>query len=91
MYYDSVLYIADNSVPGAPEELYEVVIKVFYGWKAWWLSDSAPSCCPAVPCSNLASLQLTVDYQSSVGLPPGMALGCGLTSVRGYRGENYEK
>jgi hypothetical protein len=24
------------------------------------------------------------------GLPPGIALGCELTSVRGNRGENYE-
>jgi hypothetical protein len=27
----------------------------------------------------------------SGGLPPGMAHSCGLTSVRGNRGENYEK
>jgi hypothetical protein len=30
------------------------------------------------------------DYQSPGGWPLGMALGCGLTSVRGNRGENYE-
>jgi hypothetical protein len=59
--------------------------------EAWWLSGSAPDCCPAVPGSNLASPQPTADCQSSGGLPPGMALGCGLTSVRGDRGENYEK
>jgi hypothetical protein len=49
-------------------------------------------CCPAVPGpgSNLASPQPTADRQSPGGLPPGMALGCGLTSVRGNRGENYE-
>ncbi len=40
---------------------------------------------------NPASPQPTADCQSSGGLPPGMAIGCGLTSVRGYRGENYEK
>jgi hypothetical protein len=60
-------------------------------WEAWWLSGSAPDCCPAVPGSNPASPQPTADCQSSGGLPPGMALGCGLTSVRGDRGENYEK
>jgi hypothetical protein len=49
-----------------------------------------PDCCPAVPGSNLASPQPTADCQSPGGLPPGMALGCGLTSVRGNRGENYE-
>jgi hypothetical protein len=42
------------------------------------------------PNSNPASPQLTADRQSSGGLPPGMALGCELTSVRGNRGENYE-
>jgi hypothetical protein len=60
-------------------------------WEAWWLSGSAPDCCPAVPGSNPASPQPTADCQSSGGMPPGMALGCGLTSVRGDRGENYEK
>ncbi len=44
----------------------------------------------AVPGSNPASPQPTADCQSSGGLRPGMALGCGLTSVRGDRGENYE-
>jgi hypothetical protein len=29
--------------------------------------------------------------QPSGGLPPEMALGCGLTSVRGDRGEDYKK
>jgi hypothetical protein len=33
---------------------------------------------------------LQADCQSPGGLPPGMALGCGLTSVRGNRGENNE-
>ncbi len=60
-------------------------------WEAWWLSGSAPDFCPAVPSSHPASPQPTVDCQSYCGLPPGMALGCGLTSVRGDRGENYEK
>ncbi len=60
-------------------------------WEAWWLSGSAPDCCPAVLGSNLASPQPTADCQLSGGLPPEMALGCALTSVRGDRGENYEK
>jgi hypothetical protein len=60
-------------------------------WEAWWLSGSVPDCCPAFLGSNLASPQPSADCQSSGGLPPGMALGCGLTSVRGDRGENYEK
>jgi hypothetical protein len=60
-------------------------------WEAWWLSGSVPDCCPAVPGSNLASRQPTADCQSSGGLPSEMALGCGLTSVRGDRGEDYEK
>jgi hypothetical protein len=59
-------------------------------WEAWWLNGSVPDCCPAVPGSNPASPQPTIDCQSPGGLPPGMALGCGLTSVRGNRGENYE-
>ncbi len=42
------------------------------------------------PGSNPVSPQPTVDCQSPGGLPPRMALGCGLTSVRGNRGENYE-
>ncbi len=60
-------------------------------WEAWWLSGSVPVCCPAVPGSNPASPQPSADCKSSGGLPSGMALGCGLTSVRGNRGENYEK
>jgi hypothetical protein len=59
--------------------------------EAWWLNGSMPDCCPTVPGSNLASPQPTADCQSPGGLPPRMALGCGLTSVRGNRGENYEK
>ncbi len=47
---------------------------------AWWLNGSAPDCCPAVRDLNLASPQLTADCQSPGGLPPGMALGCGLNS-----------
>ncbi len=58
--------------------------------EAWWLNGSVPDCCPAVPGSNPAPPQPTADCQSPVGLPPGMTLGCGLTSVRGNRGENYE-
>ncbi len=59
-------------------------------WEAWWLNDSVPDCCPAVPGLNLASPQPTADCQSPGGLTPGMALGCELTSVRGNRRENYE-
>ncbi len=55
--------------------------------EAWWLNASAPDCCPAVPGLNLASPQPTADCQSSGGLPPGIALGCGQTSERGDRGE----
>ncbi len=55
-----------------------------------WLNGSTSDCCPTVPGSNLASWGDTADCQSSGGLPPGMALGWGLTSVRGNRGENYE-
>jgi hypothetical protein len=58
--------------------------------EGWWLSGGMPDCCPAVPGSNLASPKPTADRQSPGGLPPGMALGCRLTSVRGNRGENYE-
>jgi hypothetical protein len=43
------------------------------------------------PGLNPASTQPTADCQSSGGFPPGMALGCGLTSVRSDKGENYEK
>jgi hypothetical protein len=49
---------------------------------------SAPDCRPAVPGSNPASPHPTADCQSPGGLPPGMELGCGLTSVRGDRREN---
>ncbi len=59
--------------------------------EAWWLNGNAPDCCPAVPGLNPVSPQPTVDCQSSGGLPPWMAIGCGLTSVRENRGENYEK
>jgi hypothetical protein len=58
--------------------------------REWWLNGSMSDCCPAVPGSNPASCQPAADCQSSGGLPPGMALGCGLTSVRGDRGENDE-
>jgi hypothetical protein len=58
--------------------------------KVWWLNGSALDCCPAVPGSNPASPQPTADCQSSAGLPPGIALACELTSVRGDRRENYE-
>ncbi len=60
-------------------------------WEVWWLNSSEPDCCPAVPGSNLASPQPTADCPSPGGLPPGRALGPGPTSVRGNRGENYEK
>jgi hypothetical protein len=60
-------------------------------WEARWLSGSPPDCCPAVPGSNLASPQPKADCKLSGGSPPEMALGCGLTSVRGDRGEDYEK
>jgi hypothetical protein len=59
--------------------------------QVWWLNGSTPDCCPAVPGSNPASPQPTADCQSPGGLPPGMAFGCRLTSVRGDRGKNYEK
>ncbi len=58
--------------------------------ETWWLNGSVPVCCPAVSGSNPASPQPTADCQSPGGLPPGMALGCGLNYVRGNRGENYE-
>ncbi len=58
-------------------------------WReVWWLSGSAPDCCPAVLSSNPAFPQPTADCQPPGGLPPGMVLGCGLTSVRGDRGKN---
>ncbi len=57
---------------------------------AWWLNGSAGNCCPAVPGSNTVSLQPTADCQTPGGLPPGMAIGCELTSVRGNRGENLK-
>jgi hypothetical protein len=55
--------------------------------QAWWLDGSPPDCCPEVPGSNLASPQPTADCQSPGGLPSGMALGYGLTSVGGKREE----
>ncbi len=58
--------------------------------EAWQLNGSMPDCCPAVPGSNPVSPQPTADCQSPGGLPTRMALGCGLTSVRGNRGESYE-
>ncbi len=58
--------------------------------EARWLNGSPPDCCPAVPGSHPAYPQLTADCQSPGELPPKMALGCGLTSVRANRGENYE-
>jgi hypothetical protein len=62
-----------------------------WSWEAWWLSGNAPHCCPAVPESEFSVSLAHSWLPSSGGLPPGMALGCGLTSVRGDRGENYEK
>jgi hypothetical protein len=62
---------------------------IFLVWEVWLLNGSTPDCCPAVPGSNPASPQPTADCQSSGGLPPGMALGFRLTSVRGNRGVNY--
>ncbi len=59
-------------------------------WEAWWLNGIAPGCCPEAPGFNPMSPQPTADYQPPGGLPPGMVLGCGLTSVSGNRGENYE-
>jgi hypothetical protein len=41
--------------------------------------------------SQIDVLQSRADCQSPGGLPPGMALGCGLTYARGDRGENYKK
>jgi hypothetical protein len=63
---------------------------IFLVWEVWLLNGSTPDCCPAVPGSNPASPQPTADCQSYGGLPPRMALGCGLTSVRGNRGVNCE-
>jgi hypothetical protein len=57
-------------------------------WEAWWLNGHVPDCCPAVPGSNPASTQPTADSRSPGGLPLGMALVCGLSFVRGSRGEN---
>jgi hypothetical protein len=59
-------------------------------WEMWWLNGTAPDCCPAVLGSYPVSPQPTADCQSPGGLPPGMALGCGVTSVRGNRGEDYK-
>jgi hypothetical protein len=59
-------------------------------WEVWRLIGSTPDCCPAVLGSNPVSPQPTADSKSPDGLPPGMALGWGLTSVRGDRGENHE-
>jgi hypothetical protein len=61
------------------------------GREVWWLNGSAPDCCPAVPGLNPTSSQPTAECQSPGGLPPGMALGCRLTSVRVNRGENYDE
>jgi hypothetical protein len=70
---------------------YKHKLSVVALWKAWLLNGSAPDCCPVVSGSNSASPLPTADCQSPGGLPPGIALGCKLTSVRGDRGENYEK
>jgi hypothetical protein len=53
--------------------------------EVWWLNGSVPDCCPAVPGSNPAPPQPKADWQFPGVLPPGMALGCGLTSVRGQQ------
>jgi hypothetical protein len=47
-----------------------------------WLNSSTPDCCPVVPGSNSASPQPTANCQSPGRLPPRMALGYGLTSLR---------
>ncbi len=60
-------------------------------YEALWLNGSAPDCCPAVSSSNPASPQPTADCLSTGGLPPGMALGRGLISVRGNRGKKLWK
>jgi hypothetical protein len=75
-------------------------------WEAWWLNmgDVVAQLGGAVAQSGRhggssggmmaqkepESPQPTADCQSPGGLPPGTALGCRLTSVRGNRGENYE-
>jgi hypothetical protein len=72
----------------------ETSVRKFQGGvvaQAWWLRGSIPDCCPAVPSLNPTSPQPTADCQPPGGLPPGMALGCGLTSVRSDRGKNWEK
>ncbi len=56
--------------------------------EAWWLNGRMSDCCSAVLGLNLAPPQPTADCQSPGGLPPGMALGYRLTSVRGNRGDN---
>ncbi len=48
---------------------------------AWWLNGCVLDCCPAVPGLNLASPRPQLTANSPGELPPGMALGCGLTSV----------
>jgi hypothetical protein len=58
--------------------------------EVWWLNGIASDCCPTVPGLIAVSPQPTADCPSPGGLPPGMAFGRGLTSVRGNRGENYE-
>ncbi len=91
--------MATGSGKAAPKELTKMINSsqpscgtyvAHISWEAWWLNGSVPDCCPAVPGSNPASPQPTADCQSPSGLPPGIALGCELTSVRGNRGENYE-
>jgi hypothetical protein len=43
-----------------------------------------------IPANRLLSCSSQFKSPSPGGLPPGMALGCGLTSVRSNEGENYE-
>jgi hypothetical protein len=54
---------------------------------AQWLRARLLFCSPRFESGVSPS---TADCQSPSGLPPGMALGCGVTSVRGNRGENYK-
>jgi hypothetical protein len=60
-----------------------ITARIVFSSMAWWLSGSVPDWCPAVPGLNPVSPQPTADCQSSGGFPPGMALGCGLISMRG--------
>ncbi len=67
----------------------------------FFLFNFIPTCCPICAEVSFSVVVYHVGLNGSVpdcsahcqypgGLPPRMTLGCGLTSVRGNRGENYE-